>query len=390
MSKFARKILTMGLCVTMLLGSTLSVSAADATVAGTGTDVEGTNTVEEPIYSVTLPVNLEFAVDAFEQKGQGQIVSTDIYCVNNSNVAIKMNVAIALADAAGDADVTFAASADAVSSEDDVKSVFMQAQVAKTVTETKNAAAAYATPLVKYNDVYYASDSVADTVEGSDVTTADAVEMETVKSIATTVADTPVAYTLGTEATELNFALAASEYVKYWADETTEEQQFKTTAAENKSTASFTFTGKVNPNVVWEASDFKATATYTFKGMLTSDYEAATFVEDAHALLEIPSEPTFASNEVGVITWSGDAGTGKVSEITSVTASVFGGEYDLLEAQSGLWDAAEIDLENKTITLDSDVAVNIGENTEVTITYKDSSSTPATKTVEGFTVKLAN
>ena len=32
----------------------------------------------------------------------------------------------------------------------------------------------------------------------------------------------------------------------------------------------------------------------------------------------------------------------------------------------------------------------IGADTVVTITYKDSSSTPVTKTVEDFTVELAN
>lgn len=393
MSKLGRKFLATALCTTMLASSSFAVFAADKTTPGTGNDVTGDNKVEDPIYSVTVPTSLDFAVDAFEQKGQGQIVSSDISCTNNSNVAIKMNVAIKLTSADGK-DVTFATSADEVSTEEGTRSVFMQVQVAKTVTETKNAAAAYTTALVKDGDGnYYVSNEVAKTVTGvSDITTNAANEMEAVKSVAGTVGDEKVEFVLGTEATELDFALAASEYVKYWSDADTEEQQFKTTAADNKSSACYTFTGKVNPNVVWEAADFKATATYTFMGMTTTDYNNADIMENAHALIEkpvTPVDPTFAGTEKGVITWSGDAGTGAVSEIVSIVTTIGGSEYDIFSEATGMWSEATVDIENKKITLDSGVATNVGEDVEVTITYKNSETSPAEKTAE-ITVKLTD
>lgn len=395
MNRFGRRLLTAALCTTLLTGSTLTAAAADATVAGQETTIDGANTVEDPIYSVTIPATLEFAVDAFEQKGEGQIVSTDISCTNNSNVAVKMNVALTVADGITADTVTFATSADDVSTEEDVKSVFMQAQVAETVTETKNAAAAYTTAVVKDGaGTYYTTDDVAKAVTGNDgVVTSAATEMESVKSVTGTAADTPVAYTLGTEATELDFALAASDYIKYYTSASATAQQFKTTAADNKSSACYTFTGKVNPNAVWAANDFKATAVYTFKGMTTTDYEAAEFETGAHALLKkpvAPVAPTFASTTKGVITWSGDAGTGAVSEITKIEVKIGNTTYNLLAEQSGLWEAATVDLVNKKITLDSGVADNLGSDLTATITYEDSSSTPVTKTAENVTVKLTN
>lgn len=395
MNRFGRRLLTAALCTTLLAGSTLTAAAADATVAGQGNTVNGENGVEDPIYSVTIPATLEFAVDAFEQKGQGQIVSTDISCTNNSNVAIKMNVAITLADSTGTGTVAFATSADDVSTEEDVKSVFMQAQVAETVTETKNAAATYTTAVVKDDaGTYYTTNDVAVAVTGNaSVVTSAATEMESVKSVTGTAADTPVVYTLGTEATELDFALAASDYIKYYTSASATAQQFKTTAADNKSSACYTFTGKVNPNVVWVDDDFKATAVYTFKGMTTSDYTTAEFVTGAHALLQKPVDPvapTFASTTKGVITWSGDAGTGAVSEITKIEIEYSGSTYDILAAQSGLWEAATVDVSNKKITLDSSIADTFGEDLTATITYKDSSDTPVTKTAENVAVKLTN
>lgn len=392
MSKLGKRLLTTALCTTMLASSSLAVFATEAsTPGGPGSSIEGNNTVVDPIYSVTVPTNLNFAVDAFEQKGEGQIVSTDISMTNNSNVAIKMNVSITLSTEKA---LTFAESAEDVSTETGIKSVFMQAQIADTVTEIKNVEAAYTPGLVVDDDgTYYVSVDVAKEVSGNDSIVVNAAEeMQSVKSVTGTPASTPVVYPLGEEATELDFALAASEYVDYWHDATTEKMQFKTTAENNKSSACYTFTGKVNPNVVWEANDFKATAVYTFMGMTTSDYEAVEYEEGTHALIKkpvAPVDPTFASTAKGVITWSGDAGTGAVSEIVSIVTTIGGSEYDIFSEATGMWSEATVDLENKKITLDSGVATNVGEDVEVTITYKNSETSPAQKTAE-ITVKLTD
>ena len=83
--------------------------------------------------------------------------------------------------------------------------------------------------------------------------------------------------------------------------------------------------------------------------MTTTDYEAAEFENGAHALLKrpvAPVAPTFASTTKGVITWSGDAGTGAVSEITKIEITDGGSTYDIMAAESGLWEAATVDVAN--------------------------------------------
>lgn len=385
MSKLNKKFLAALLCTVMMFGSTLTVAAADKTEAGVGNTVEGENKVEEPIYSVTLPATLNFAVDAFEQKGEGQIVSADIPVINNSNVAVKMNVAITVADGTGDGTVAFAATEDALDTTEDVKSVFLQAEVADTVTETKANVAAYTTAVVKDAEGnYYVSEAIAKEVSGDEgISVNAATEMVAVESVAGEAAASPVVYTLGETATELDFALAASKYIKYYSDASTVAQQFQATADDNFSSACYSFTGKVNPNVVWVEDDFKISAVYTFKGMTTSDYEAADFVEDAHGLLVPvvdPVEPTFASDTVGVVTWSGDAGTSAVKSIDKIEVTAFGSTSDVLAASDN-WQEATIDVPGKKVTLDAGVASYFGEDLTATITYTDNADQVQTDTI---------
>ena len=397
MIKFKRSII-LSLIVAMMMGNTVMAAenALDGDDAGKNTTVEGTMEVEDPVYRVVVPTDFTFAVDAFQQKEDTQIVSPSLAVINKSNIPVKLSVALSLATGT---DTVFVTRDEDVKEDEESRTIHLQARIADTITETKAAAADYTdtalspiTGMQVKDDVYYVSSDVATGLGIENAVAVDPKEMVDVTAVKGEAAATPVLVTLGTEATKLEFGLAPSTYIEYHTsadDATVTAKAFKTVAEDAKSSISFDFAGKVNPNIVWEDGDFSATAVYNFRGMTTNDYNAyadentedgKVFVENTHGYIGVkvdPAEPTFASTTPLVVTWSGDKGTGELTAITSIKVTNNGKTFDVYKELAATWEAATPDIANDKVTLDSGVAALadlVGANTvDAVITYTDAS-----------------
>lgn len=397
MIKFKRSII-LSLIVAMMMGNTVMAAenALGADAAGIDRAVAGTMEVEDPVYRVVVPTDFTFAVDAFQQKEDTQIVSPSLAVINKSNIPVKLSVSLSLATTTS---TEFVKSDDAVKDDESSRTIHLQARIADTITETKAAVADYTdieltpiTGMVEKDGVYYETAEIATALDASSAAALDPKEMVDVTAVTGTAAATPVLVTLGTEATKLEFGLAPSTYIEYHTDEndaTVTAKAFKTVAEDAKSSISFDFAGKVNPNILWADGDFSATAVYNFRGMTTDDYSAyadadatdgKAFVENAHGYIGVkvdPAEPTFASTTPLVVTWSGDKGTGELTAITSIKVTNNGKTFDVYKELAATWEAATPDIANDKVTLDSGVAALadlVGTNTvDAVITYTDAS-----------------
>lgn len=98
-----KKVLSMILATTMLLGATLAVNAAeltDSTAAANGQEVTGSSTIELPIIKVTVPTTADIIINPYQMSVEAsdgvtysnQIISVEQEIKNESNVAIAVNV----------------------------------------------------------------------------------------------------------------------------------------------------------------------------------------------------------------------------------------------------------------------------------------------------------
>lgn len=397
--KVLKSLIATAICVSMLgmncfaapgtvSGNTVSGSDM-GTPGGSGTSVDGENDVENPIYKIVVPTKLEFAVDAFEQKGDGQIAAANYYMINKSNVPVKMDVAIKLAANVGHT-VEFVSSASEVADDETTHSLYMEAVVASAVTETKAAGASYvdssnnAVTAVKNGDVYYLDNTVAEAVEGGGVKNYPSVtnEMIDVDSVNITYPSTgAVSFPLGTAETKFSFALNGSEYIDYYSAADTKTKLYKDTAAGNEGTACFTFSGIVNSNIIWASKEFKATAVYTFNGMQTSKYDELTPITNAQGLMADSSIPKFTTGPKGVINFTPGKDTDAVASIKSVMMTSANGEFDAMKANGQLWSAAAVNKTAGTITLDAKFVAYFNTDSPAKVTYITSGGAEVTVTV---------
>ena len=403
MFKFKRSLI-LSLIIAMMMGNTVMAAenAMDETQVGRDQTVNGSMEVEDPVYRVVVPTDFTFAVDAFQQREDTQIVSPALAVINKSNIPVKLSVALSLGTTT---DTKFVSSDADVKDDETSRTIHLQARIADTIEEEKAAAADYKDLSgVDIAGMFAGTvDGVTKYYETTDIATAlkrdtespaavSPEEMVDVIKVTGTAASTPVMVTLGTSATKLEFALAASEYIEYYtdaADATKTAKAFKTVAENQASSISFDFAGKVNPNIVWADGDFSATAVYNFRGMTADDYAAYSnentedgkvFVENAHGYIGEkvdPVEPTFASSTPLLITWSGDKGTSALTEITSIIVTNNGKTFDVYKELAATWGAANPDIPNDKVTLDNGVAALadlVGANTvAAVITYTDAS-----------------
>lgn len=89
MKKLFKKLTAVSLVVAMLVAPTGVFAQTDATAASTKT-VTGNNTAVNPIYKVSLPTTLVFAIDAFNLNGNGEVSSNNYAIINRSNVPVQV------------------------------------------------------------------------------------------------------------------------------------------------------------------------------------------------------------------------------------------------------------------------------------------------------------
>lgn len=287
--KLVSTLLTVALCSAML-GSTCFATSADGIIsdtaaAGGSSTAEGSNDVTPAVFKVVVPTKLTFAVDAFEQKANGeQIYTTDFTVTNKSNLPVAVNIAMITASDT----VTLVDSAAKVTAVEDTSKVMMldvKVTGDNTVTTEKvEVADAAGTAIADWyvgtgtdtKSWYGKTEDIVKAVSGasSAAIPSDLKVVDEVKSIASdydTNADMVGKKTLAlNDVARFNFELDEAEYVDYYTTEESSTPTYMGIDNTKKTVAAFTFTGKVNEKANWQKDDFKITTLYTFDGMKAS------------------------------------------------------------------------------------------------------------------------
>lgn len=387
--------------LSLLLASAMVVSMAATPVLAADTEftdptasnqITGNSGLEPVTYRVVVPTTLTFAIDPYEQAGKSQIYSGDLSIINKSNVPVKVVASVSVEEnltTVTDEEVTFVTSADAVK-EDETKNLYFAAEVATAITEEKytaDDATAFPGSIKIFANA--AGDAWAK-LDAADSTYTTEVFLEDVKELKTIEYTTAPKVTVdGENATDLTFVLAEAKYIPY-DDAGTMKSIYQSTAADNKGSAAFRFSGAVNSNVDWDDEELTATVAYDFQGMTDTNYgtEAA---KATQGYLKAEEEPTFtASATLLTIDYTKGLGTKALKSIDKIEMMHdTAGAQNVYVANSTHWGNANDT--GSVITLDSGVA-NIwsGETTEATIYYtlEDTSTGTAkvnvvTKVVEG-------
>jgi len=341
--RITKTLLAVTLC-TAMAGTPCFVAGAttadkDAVTSGSAT---GDATVTSPKYKFAVPTDLTFAIDPFKQGGQSQIYSEEFMMINKSNLPIRMDCTVKLSGASSG--VTIKEKEEEVTETGTDKLVYVAAEIAKSVNEFPEGAAAYATSLGKAGTDYYLNSLATDLAGLSTPVTITEVtdEMVDVKSLkgdydANSV---KVGLNASTEGVKLGFALAGATYQEYYTakDKSTKDSQFKTVAANGAGSASFRFTGKVNSKAQWTngTDKFTATVTYSVIGLSPENYTALTANANAnaHAYVVESQAPTFsASTDALTIAYTEGVGSAGLKSIDSVTA-FWDIDYDIYNASS--------------------------------------------------------
>lgn len=147
-----KKILSFVLASAMLVGSALTVSAADLTDAatlGAGQEIEGSGEVSIPTLKVTVPTTLNFVVNPFQIEvkddsdavlGKTQIISAPQEIVNGSDVAVAVNVKELTTKDVGEGIIIETA---ALTTKNTGKSAFLYLEVVEGAADTATFASSY-------------------------------------------------------------------------------------------------------------------------------------------------------------------------------------------------------------------------------------------------------
>jgi len=326
--RVVKTLLTTAVCVSMLGTTCLASNPPSELVAGTtSSTITGDSTVENPIYKVTVPTEITFAVDPFEQKNQSQIYSKELPLINKSNVAVQVTASVKVEGKvdANDAtkSVTVVDAESKVTETDTAKKVYIAAQIPKDVAETDADAAAYPTALKKSltTNKVYADNQVPDSVTDA-AALEDMVDTTAVKGTYTN----SKKVTLSGSDTKLVFVLEKATYQEYCTDKTDLDKtasQYKEVATGTNGSTVFRFWGKVNTKATWENNDLKATVKYDLIGLTGTNYAAAAATVDANAHAYVASTPESDGTTAVSIPFTGTAPTAGTITITAAGGATF-------------------------------------------------------------------
>ncbi len=362
-----KKKLSLVLAVAVLV---CMVFAVPTFAAPADQDVTVSTTVTDPVWNMVVPTTIGMAIDPFAlTDGSSQVYSPDFTVVNKSQVAVRATASVTLSGAA-----VFKNTAAEVTETDTSKLAFVQAKVATDVNATTKAGAF--TTLAALNGDYYTGS--LNVTGAAAVATEASVDIDKVTGVYG--ASAP-AVTLKTDAVKVEFALAGSDYVKYYtaADKSANAYQFLNCAADKKGFASWRFVGKLNSYAPWQASDISATVKYSFKGLTPANYAAANFDEDGHQFISNNAAPSIATT-----TYTMAAGTA-----LAVTLDFGGGNKAATGVASvtkggNAVNSSFYTISGNTLTFNAtyiDALREAGTASTIVVTFNDSANTAVTLTL---------
>ena len=372
------KVLLATMLMVSMVGTTVMAAETTETSTTTGGTITGTSTVENPVYKLVVPANLNFAIDPFEQGGQtgSQIYSTDRQLINKSNVPVRVDLQITATAADG---VSLKTAAEVATVEantaDTSKVAYLAVEVPGAVTETKAAAANYldntgASALanqytitgatganVDYNGrIYTATATLADGNESA--ATPEMINVTAVAGDYTTKGSAKV--DISATAKKFTFVLDGADYTEIYTNYNDAEpayKAYKANAADTKGSAVFRFHGNLNTKAAWAANDVKADATYTFLGLSATNYTAlsakgidtSVASNKTHGYIVEAEDATFTSTEIGKVSYTEGTDAKKFVKLLSAKATYAGQETDFLASLT-------VDTANKTISMTEEFA----------------------------------
>lgn len=384
---------------TAMMGTTVfAAEVSPMSQAGVGQDVEGTTTVENPVYNVVIPTNMTVSIDPFEEAGDSQIVSGDLTLINKSSIPVQMYADMYVVPGEG---VTLVASKSDVSQNPSSKDVYVELVASKEVTVdetdgddllgTGGALEGLTRGNTKTSN-FYKDAATATAVAGDTLKTpADATLAQQVAAAkagdydaaAPSIAFDPV---LGASMT---FALENGTYVNAYKTADAKEKVYISAGTTNPA-AGFKLNGVVTEKANWKDTDIKVYATYTFFGMNTTDFGAVTPLDSTKggpSLLAFAKAPKFTSTTIGAVAVDAGAGAWEIDEITSFTID----NYDILKAdefQKGCAITKNVTTGAiEKITIDAATNAWYKEDKVATINYKTATGASKTATV---TVKFTS
>lgn len=415
--KAIKSILSCVLCIAMI--TTPMTAFASELQDPVGQEATGSNGMVNPIFRIIVPTDLVFATDAFEQKHETNIYSSDYPIINKSNVAVNVDVALSVEGKDG---VSFQTDEAKVTETDTSKKVWFAAAVPITtkvsevlkdpapieIKETDdsisniytvvnadisaNFKAATATAAsgsaISFDPELFPSDS-SDEFTSTIVNQTDVEKVENTVDFSQTLSDQAKTSTLSVKATTLSFALNKAEYTKYnvdeGADKFSEASIFDAMAADQAGSAVFRFVGTVNSNAAWAAEDITAKAVFTFSGKSDTNYNALleNLVEvgtgtTAHALVGVTA-PVYVAPVI-----SGEAskdGAGVASDVSF--EFTMGDATDVISVTPDVGSAlAEDDytFADGTLTLKSATLSALTATTIYTVKFNDDTTIAVTVT----------
>lgn len=359
MGKRGKRILALAMSACMIMGSAVTAFADDTPPTTTGEapiySFDVTNVVVPTTLTVAFnPEGLEVKVSSDGATSQAQVLSQGMGIINKSSKDKTVQVAFKATDKNADNAITFAKSADEVTS------------------AAKGSYVLYLTAVPATS--FTLSSGTLD--KGTEASALGNVTMTGVEDKAVVIADT------GT----LGFCLAKAVYSPKSGSEVT----LGTTAGNDvqanydlgsidttNGIAAFKFSGSMNTNTSWSklTQGVTITATYTF-----DDVAEAT---PTYGIVDMNVAPTFAAGtDVGTITYTAGTGNNGLKEIKSIIMKIGNDPYDGYHAYKTLWaDATDV---SGTITFDSNCIgyFNASDTVEATITYETNGGEEKTATVD--------
>lgn len=199
--------------------------------ASAGGQLGGDGTVNKVTYKVTVPSNIDFAIDPFETEetpaATGQLSGTSYVFINKTEAPIKLTLDFTADLTGGDDDAELVADPSTLSPDDDTvtdKKLYMAVIGAKTISDNTGATVAFDTDLTQ--------------------------------------AKTVVPFDAATGKAEMDFALKAS------PDGTA-------AVTGDDGVAAFTYYGVLNSYAAWKDNDVVVTADYDFKALRPATYTTA-------------------------------------------------------------------------------------------------------------------
>lgn len=133
-----KKILATLLATTMVVGSTLGVTATEINTPGAdgaySSTVTGDSVITTPTIKITVPTSVSLTIDPYNIGTKGQIASDDQYIKNESNVAISVGMGLYAEKKTDESEVVLASAA--LKGNETTKSVFAYADIVSSTNGT--------------------------------------------------------------------------------------------------------------------------------------------------------------------------------------------------------------------------------------------------------------